>query len=114
MAICPLGGNPATQQPDVDWFEVTVAAPVSLVAEAFYDVAYGDLDLAVTDAQGKVIASDGSAVSNACVATSVTPGTWFVVVVGAQDSGANRYELSVRTYAQPQSCRLGDMGPPRD
>ena len=114
MAICPTVPNPATQQHDVDWFKVVADAPVTILAQAFYDVAYGDLDLAIVDGGGNILVSDGSAVSNACAASSVAAGTYFVVVVGAGNGGVNRYELSVRTYAQPVSCGVSDLGPARD
>jgi hypothetical protein len=114
MAICPAGHNPATQQHDVDWFKLDIAEPVTIVAEAFYDIAHGDLDLAIVDASSKVLVSDGSAVSNACAATGVAAGTYYVVVVGADDYDVNHYELSVRSYGKSMSCGASDLGPAHD
>jgi hypothetical protein len=114
MAICPKGNNPATGQHDVDWFQVPVTSPMTLVAQAFYDVAYGDLDLAIVDGTGNIVASDGTAVSNACASASLNPGTYYVVVVGAMNEDVNRYALNVRAYSTAASCMPGDMGPAHD
>jgi hypothetical protein len=40
-------------------------------------------------------------------------GTYFVVVVGANDVDVNRYDLRVRTFSKITSCAApGDMGAP--
>ena len=66
MAICPKGANPTTKRHDVDYFRIDVGAGVATVmAELFYDITYGDLDVAVLDAGGTMLGSDGTAVTNA-------------------------------------------------
>ena len=92
-----------------------VAAPeFGRMAEVFYDITYGDLDVAVLDAGGTVLGSDGTAVANACATAPVSgAGTYFVVVVGANDVDVNRYDLRVRTFTKITTCAAnGDMGAP--
>ncbi len=115
LAICPKGPRPETQRHDVDFYRVDVGAQVATVmAEVFYDITYGDVDVAILDAGGTLIGSDGTAVSNACATAPVAgAGTYFVVVVGAGDVDVNRYALRVRTLSKPAVCPSGapDMGP---
>jgi hypothetical protein len=117
MSICPKGPNPATKRHDVDYFRVDVGAGVATVmAEVFYDITYGDLDVAVLDAGGTVLGSDGTATTDACATGAVAgAGTYFVVVVGANDVDVNRYDLRVRTFSKIATCVGaggvgGDMG----
>jgi hypothetical protein len=114
MSICPKGPNPATKRHDVDYFRVDVGAGVATVmAEVFYDITYGDLDVAVLDAGGTVLGSDGTATTDACATGAVAgAGTYFVVVVGANDVDVNRYDLRVRTLSKIATCAgvSGDMG----
>jgi hypothetical protein len=118
LAICPKGNNPFTQQHDVDFYQVDLtSAPSSaltLKAELFYDIQYGDLDLGIFDASGHPIATDGSAVSNGCVVTAVGAAKYYVVVVGANNTDSNRYELRVRTFTMANnpaaSCSPPDGG----
>jgi hypothetical protein len=115
MSICPKGANPATKRHDVDYFRIDVGAGVATVmAELFYDITYGDLDVAVLDAGGTMLGSDGTAMSNGCATGPVaTAGTYFIVVVGANDLDVNRYDLRVTTYTKITSCpTVGDMGAP--
>ncbi|HZS35523.1 MAG TPA: hypothetical protein VFF06_01790, partial [Polyangia bacterium] len=81
MAICPVGPNPATGNHDVDYFRAnttsfTTASTLNLRADVFYDIVYGDLDVGIFDATGNLLASDGSAVSNACAVAVVPPGVY--------------------------------------
>ena len=115
MAICPTGVNPTTKRHDVDYFRIDVSSGVATVmAEVFYDITYGDLDVAVLDAGGSMLGSDGTAMTNACATGAVaTAGTYFVVVVGANDTDVNRYDLRITTYSKPTACAMGpaaDMG----
>lgn len=117
MAICPKGANPATKRHDVDYFRIDVGANVAtIMAEVFYDITYGDLDVAILDAGGTQLGSDGTATSNACATGPVTTaGTYFIVVVGANDLDVNRYDLRVTTYTKITTCAAqgaGDMGAP--
>ncbi|HEY2745400.1 MAG TPA: hypothetical protein VGL86_12275 [Polyangia bacterium] len=116
MAICPTGPNPATKSHDVDFFRIDVDASVATIkAEVSYDITYGDLDVAILDAGGTMIGSDGTATSNACATGPVaTAGTYFVVVVGANDLDVNRYDVRVSTYTKITTCAgaSGDMGSP--
>ena len=113
MAICPKGVNPATQRHDVDFYRVDVGAGVAtIMGEVFYDITYGDLDVGILDAGGTLIGSDGTATSNACATGTVSgPGTYFVVVTGANDVDVNRYDVRVRTFTKLTSCAPpSDMG----
>jgi hypothetical protein len=114
MAICPKGLNPATKRHDVDYFRIDVGAGVAtLMAEVFYDITYGDLDVGIFDAGGTLLGSDGTATTNACATGPVAAaGTYFVVVVGANDFDINRYDLRVRTFSKITTCAAGDMGAP--
>ncbi|MGZ3428761.1 MAG: hypothetical protein ACXVCV_19040, partial [Polyangia bacterium] len=73
MAICPKGANPATKRHDVDYFRIDVGSNVAtIMAEVFYDITYGDLDVGVLDAGGTLIGSDGTALPNACATGPVS------------------------------------------
>lgn len=114
MAICPKGLNPATKRHDVDYYRVDVGGGAATVmAELFYDITYGDVDVGIFDAGGTLLGSDGTEVSNGCATAPVGgAGTYFVVVVGANDVDVNRYDLRVRTFSKITSCASGDMGAP--
>ena len=114
MAICPTGPNPATKRHDVDYYRVDVGAGVAtIMAELFYDITYGDVDVGIVDPGGTIVGSDGTATSNACATAAVAaPGTYFVVVVGANDLDVNRYDIRIRTLSKIASCASGDMGAP--
>jgi hypothetical protein len=116
MAICPKGANPATKRHDVDYFRIDVGAGVATVmAELFYDITYGDLDVGILDAGGTLLGSDGTARSDACATGPVAgAGTFFVVVTGANDIDVNRYDLRVRTFTKIASCAApaADLGAP--
>ncbi|MCU1280453.1 MAG: hypothetical protein JWM53_3999 [bacterium] len=113
MAICPKGPNPATKRHDVDYFRIDVGATVAtIMAEVFYDITYGDLDVGIFDAGGTLLGSDGTALPNACATGPVTSaGTFFVVVTGANDVDVNHYDLRVRTFTKVAACAPpSDMG----
>jgi len=113
MAICPTGARPQTKRHDVDYFRLDVGGGVTTVmAELFYDITYGDLDVGILDPGGTLIGSDGTAQSNACATATVSaPGSYFVVVVGASDVDVNRYDLRVRTFSKATACAApADMG----
>ena len=115
MAICPKGARPQTKRHDVDYFRLDVGGGVATVmAELFYDITYGDLDVGILDPGGALVASDGTGQSNACATAPVAaPGTDFVVVVGANDVDVNRYDLRVRTFSKSTACAApSDMGAP--
>jgi hypothetical protein len=103
LAICPDGPSPYTLGRDVDYYRVETTAG-ALMAEVFYDITYGDLDVGIFDETGKLVAADGSAVSNGCVAATVQAGNFYVVVAGANNADANRYELRVSTFSTPHTC----------
>jgi hypothetical protein len=98
MAICPSGTG------DTDWFKVDLTGNLWLKAQLFYDVAYGDLDLAIVSQDLQILASDGSAVSNGCAVSPVGPGGVYVVVAGANNVEVNRYDVLINSYATPQAC----------
>jgi len=107
QAICPKGSS------DIDYFLYdSTGSPQSqiyLKAEIQYDIQYGDLDLAIVDAEGSVMTSDGSFKSNGCTVASIGNGKFYVGVLGA-DGDVNRYQIRVRAYTTPQSCASsGDM-----
>jgi hypothetical protein len=111
MAICPKGANPATKRHDVDYFRIDVGGTVAtIMAELFYDITFGDLDVGILDAGGTLIGSDGSALPNGCATGPVGgAGTFFVVVTGANDLDVNHYDLRVRTFTKIAAC-----APPSD
>lgn len=113
LAICPTGVNPTTRRHDVDYFRLDAGAGVATVmAQLYYDITYGDLDVGIVDAGGALVGSDGTATSDACATAPVgAPGTYFIVVVGANDVDVNRYALRVRTFTKITSCAANDMGP---
>ncbi len=113
LAVCPTGPNPATGQHDVDYYSVDTtklgAGTLTLQAEIFYDISYGDLDVAIVDGTGRILAADGSAATNGCTAAAVPPGQYYVVVVGANNTDSNRYELRVRSYTMSHQCPTPGM-----
>ncbi|MDB4970535.1 MAG: hypothetical protein JWN44_6224 [Myxococcales bacterium] len=118
MSICPKGANATTRRHDVDYFRVEVpAGAAAVMAELFYDITYGDLDVAILDAGGSTLASDGTATTDACAVANVkASGTYYVVVVGAGDVDVNRYDVRVRTLSKPTACMtsVADMAVAHD
>ena len=112
MAICPKGLNPATKRHDVDYYRLDVGGGVAtIMAELFYEITYGDVDVGIFDAGGTLLGSDGTAVANGCATAPVAAaGTYFVVVVGASDVDVNHYDLRVRTFGKITTCAPSDMG----
>jgi hypothetical protein len=118
MAICPTGSNPATGMHDVDYYRIDTTSfgkmSLSLMAEIFYDISYGDLDVGIFDSQGKLLAADATAVTNGCAAASIGSGVYNVVVVGARNMDVNRYDVRIRSFSSPHPCPQsmgsGDMG----
>jgi hypothetical protein len=107
MAICPKGPNPPalTKRHDSDWYRVEVPATVkTIMAELFYDIVYGDIDVGIVDASGVLLAADGTAQSNACVTASVSAGVYYVVAVGAYDLDVNNYDIRVRAFTHDTAC----------
>lgn len=103
LAICPTGNNPAASGHDVDYYAFTVAGSATALVNLTYDIKYGDLDVGIFRSDGSAVATDGSAVSNACVAAAVTSGTYYVGVSGAAN-GVNTYTMSIRLSSQPRQC----------
>jgi hypothetical protein len=68
----------------------------------------------IFDATGHMLAGDGSAVSNGCVAAPVGAGKYYVVVVGANNADANQYTLRIDSYSMASnpaaSCSVPDGG----
>jgi hypothetical protein len=107
LAICPSGNNPLTGRHDVDFFKIdntTGPSTLSLMAEAFYDISMGDLDLGIYDAQMNPLSVDGTSVSNGCASAAIQQGVYYVVVGGANNIDVNRYELLIRSFANPKTC----------
>ena len=98
LSICPVGAG------DLDMFHVTSTRPgTTLMAEIFYDISYGDLDVAILDSSGAIIASDGSTNSNGCITSPLGVGEYYVAVAGANNA-VNRYDARIRLFSQPQFC----------
>jgi hypothetical protein len=105
MAICPTGPAPWSGQHDVDMFQVkNTNGSLSLVAQVFYDISYGDLDIGIYDASLNPLSVDGTQTKDGCVAAQIQNGTYYVVVVGANNVDANRYQLLIRSYTMPHAC----------
>ena len=106
LAICPQGSQ------DQDWYKVSLpAGTVAMSAEIFYSIEYGDLDVAVQDANGGLVAADGTATNNGCVSAPAQPGTYYVFVAGAQNLAVNNYELRIRAYSSLKSCATITVAP---
>jgi hypothetical protein len=107
LAICPAGPSPFTGVHDVDYFKVDASGLpdfLTLKAEVFYDIMYGDLDIAILDSLGNLLASDGTAVTNGCTTALISSGIYYVVVAGANNTGTNRYELRTQAFTTAQTC----------
>jgi hypothetical protein len=109
MAICPRGVTQATGAHDVDYFRVDTSGAsdggaLTLKADIFYDIKYGDLDVGIFDSNGRLLAADGSAMTDGCAAASVSAGVYYVVVVGAGATDTNNYDIRIRTYSTPVIC----------
>jgi hypothetical protein len=101
MAICPRG--------DVDFYKIDITGPgnvpVSMKAQLFYDISFGDLDLAFLDSAGRLLAADGTAVTNGCVTSTGFAGTpIYVAVVGANNIDVNRYSVRINATSAFASC----------
>jgi hypothetical protein len=110
LAICPTGNNPLTGNHDVDFFKVDNTlgpSSLTLMAQAFYDISMGDLDLALYDSSMNLLSADGTSVTNACAAAAIMNGIYYVVVAGANNVGVNRYDLQIRSYTKPTTCPTG-------
>jgi hypothetical protein len=91
LSICPAAKG------DIDYFRVTAPSAGFIQADLFYDIEFGDLDLAILDDKGTQLAADGSAVSNGCTSAPASANrSYFVIVKGAAAGVANRYELRIR------------------
>jgi hypothetical protein len=107
LAICPTGNNPLTGKHDVDFFKVdnsTGPSSLTLMAEAFYDISKGDLDIGIYDAQLNPLSVDGTAVTNGCTSAAITNQVYYVVVAGANNVDVNTYELLIRSFSMPKTC----------
>jgi len=108
LAICPNGPNPATGNHDVDFYKVDTSGfghpSLSMMAEIFYDISYGDLDVGIFDSTGRLLAGDGSSVTNGCAAAQVGSGVYYVAVVGANNIDVNRYDIRIRTFTASHPC----------
>lgn len=84
---------------DADWFEVELAAAESLVVNALFDDAEGDIDLELFDVLGNSLASSATTTDNEQVTYEpVSPQTVRVAVTLTADDGViagTYYELSV-------------------
>jgi hypothetical protein len=102
MAICPTGKH------DRDDYRIDTTGlspvPLFLMVRVFYDITFGDLDVAILDANGNVLAADGTAETNACVTTSIGEGVYYAVVRGANDVDVNRYDVQISSYTSSQAC----------
>jgi hypothetical protein len=110
MAICPAGNAPWSGRHDVDVFSIdNTAGPstLTLMAEVFYDISMGDLDVGIFTYDGhqmNSLSQDGTAVSNGCAAANISNGIYYVAVTGANNVDSNRYELLIRSFAAAKSC----------
>jgi hypothetical protein len=116
LAICPTGPRPETGMHDVDFYVVDTTglstSSLTLMAEIFYDVSYGDLDVGIFDSTLTRLNFDGSAVSDGCTAATIpapdmtNPGKnkFYVLVVGANSRDVNSYELRITAHSMDKQC----------
>jgi hypothetical protein len=116
MAICPTGPRPETGMHDVDFYMVDTTtlstSSLTMMAEIFYDVSFGDLDVGIFDSNLMRLASDGSAVTNGCTAATIpapnmsnpNANKFYVMVVGANNMDVNRYDIRIRTFSMAKQC----------
>ena len=107
--------NPATQLHDVDYYRVDVGAGVAtIMAELFYDITYGDVDVGIFDAGGTLLGSDGTATSNACAdragRRAPAPTSWWSSAPTTSTSTATT-SASARSR-KIATCAASDMGAP--
>lgn len=111
FAICPKAARSQTGLHDQDLFQIDTTKygnlTLTMMADVSYDIVGGDLDVAILNNTGGIVASDGSAVPNGCITATVSPGVYYVAVVGAQQSDINNYQLRIRTFTTPVAC--GDI-----
>lgn len=106
VAICPdldVPGGPH----DVDFYKVdnlTGPASLWLTAELFYDIAVGDLDIAIYNDSLQLLAADGTEVSNGCAAAQLGWGVYYVAVAGAANADSGNYQLRINSYTTPHTC----------
>ena len=108
LAICPTGNNPLTGAHDIDYFRVDLSSfpdVKSLVASITYQVAYGDLDVAILNASGAQLSADGTASDNGCTTAVVTATTYYVLVAGAGNVDVNNYTLDLHSYSTSTGCQ---------
>jgi hypothetical protein len=110
LSICPAGPAPWSGKHDVDLFKVdntTGPSSLTLMAEAFYDISKGDLDVGIFTYDGhqmNSLSQDGSAVTNGCAAAAIANGVYYVAVTGANNVDSNTYELLIRSFTKAQTC----------
>ena len=109
LAICPTGDNPLAKGHDVDYYQMNVTENANVLVKIVYDIKYGDLDVGIFRPDGSIVKSDGTAVSNACVAASLPMGAYYVGVVGAGNTAVNNYTMSIRLTSAATTC---DTTPP--
>ena len=78
------------------------------MVNSVYNVAEGDLDLGLYSAQGTLINGDGSAVSNGCVSSALSSGTYYIGVFGANNVDSNRYTMNIRYFSSAATCGCTD------
>ena len=74
------------------------------MAQVFYDISMGDLDVGIYDSQMKQLVVDGTAVTNACAAAAISNGIYYVVVAGANNIDVNSYDILIRSFSMAKTC----------
>lgn len=101
LAICPAGSD------DVDFFAIDLSSASSewrfARIDLEYDAAYGDLDFALLDAAGNIVARDGTRLSNGCLAAQIQSARYYIGVRGA-GGDVNRYRLHIRVDSTSPTC----------
>ncbi|MEZ4373255.1 MAG: pre-peptidase C-terminal domain-containing protein [Polyangiaceae bacterium] len=95
LVSCPAGNTD-----DEDWFKLSVTNEGQLSLDLLGDSA-SDLDLALYDSAGKLIARSSSLTSEESIQSCVSPGTYYARVY-SYDLVRNEYILS--WSVSPQSC----------
>ncbi len=108
-SVIALGSEPTVIHPDAieqpgrtDRYRITAHSTGKLIISSWFDHGQGDLQLAVDDFQGNLIAESVSETSDErLVIPVVGQQTYYIRVFGATEEVTNRYDLEVENFPVP-------------